>query len=223
MARAAARRRFSRSTSVKPVLVTLTVRHSGDIAADRKALADGWRRFYKAYNRRFGAFPYVGTYELTAGTDGLGHIHIHIVALWPYRDWSLLSSLWRAGCPESSHINFKAGENLTRAAHYLSKYISKGVQTDDFSPELRARVLAGTYGTRWLMTSVRFWVPFEPVCPCCKQPVVRARVRDPFPDASHSNWRRYDCSNYLDETARWYQTAIEALSGAHECNGAGCG
>lgn len=171
------------------VMITIGVRHTGDIEADRRTLASGWRRFYKAYHRRFGAFPYVGTHEITTGTDGLGHPHAHIVVLWPYRDWFEMQLLWRAACPQSEHISFRASHSVKGAARYVSKYISKGVQTADFSPELRARVLAGTYGTRWLMSSVRFWQPFAPVCPCCSQPIVRARLRDPWPDDAHSTWR----------------------------------
>lgn len=208
--RARARRRHSRSTTIHPHLLTFTLRHSGDIAADRAALARGWRRFYKAYHRRFRNFEYVATYEVTPGRDGLGHVHVHMVAMWPYRDWGLLSKLWRQSCPESSHLSISRAESVGRAAHYLAKYVSKGVHTAEFSPELRARVLAGTYGTRWFMTSVRFWVPFEPCCPQCEQRVRRVMLRDPFPDAAHSNWRRYDCPD--DGTARWHQTAIEAFS-----------
>jgi hypothetical protein len=201
----------SREPGLMVVLITLTVRHTGDIAADREALARGWRRFYLAYRRRFGTFAYVGTHEITPGDDKLGHPHAHVVALWPFRDWGLLAELWRAACPESTRINFRASRNAKHAARYVSKYVSKGVQGADFSPELRARVLAGTYGTRWMMTSVRFWVPWEPKCSCCGESVRRAMLRDPFPDAAHSNWRRYDCSSYLDETSRWHQTDIEAF------------
>ena len=148
--------------------------------ADRRALGKGWRRFYKAYHRRFGAFPYVGTHEITPGRDGLGHPHAHVVALWPFRDWGELAEMWREACPESTRINFEASRSVKGAARYVSKYISKGVQTDDFSPELRARVVCGTYGTRWLMSSVGFWQPFVPVCPCCMQPIVRVMLRDPW-------------------------------------------
>lgn len=189
------------------VLITISVRHTGDIGADRASLARGWRRFYRAYHRRFGAFPYVGTHEITPGRDKLGHPHAHIVALWPFRDWSQLAELWRAACPESTRISFVASRSVRGAAKYVSKYISKGVQTDEFSPELRARILAGTYQTRWLMSSVRFWVPFVPVCRCCKQPVQRLVLRNPW----------HACDPWVD---RWrdpepaIQLAIETLSTA---------
>ena len=36
-------------------------------------------------------------------------------------------------------------------------------------------VLAGTYGSRWVFTSVRMWIPFRPLCPGCGQSVCRCR------------------------------------------------
>lgn len=211
---------FQRERRLKVVLVTITVRHSGCVETDRKNLAAGWRRFYKAYWRRFRGFAYVGTHEVTAGWDGFGHPHAHIVALWPWRDWGELRQMWLRACPQSEQIHFRASRTVKHAARYVSKYVSKGVQTDDFSPELRARVLAGTYGTRWVFSSVRFWAPFEPLCPCCGQAVRRAMLRDPFPDAAHSHWRRYDDTDG-DEPTRWYQTAISELQEPDERGSSG--
>lgn len=176
----------SRRPRLRWHLLTLTLRHSGDVAADRAALARGWRRFYKALHRRWGDFSYVGTWEVTAGRDGLGHPHAHVVALWPWRDWAVVSALWRQSCPESSHISIERARNVKRAARYVSKYVAKGVEADEFTPELRARVLAGTYGTRWLFSSVRFWVPFEPCCPACGQKVTPCVKLYPWPDAGDS-------------------------------------
>lgn len=207
------------------VLITISVRHTGDIGADRQALAEGWRRFYKAYHKQWGRFPYVGTHEITTGRDGLGHPHMHIVALWPRRKWGPgapgpvdepdLRSMWRRACPQSEQINFQASRSVKHAARYVSKYVSKGIQTDDFTPELRARALAGTYGTRWLCSSVGFWIPFVPCCPGCGQSVQRVRLTlanhdpDPFPDAAHSHRRRYDPDT--PEFHRGYQFAFQAL------------
>ena len=55
------------------VLVTITLRHSGNIEQDRADLAVGWRRFRKALWKRWGWFPFVGVWEVTPGRDGLGH------------------------------------------------------------------------------------------------------------------------------------------------------
>lgn len=160
------------------VLVTLTVRHTGDLGGDRRRLVAGWRRFYKKLRRVIGPFPYVGTHELTTGRDGLGHPHAHLIVFWPWFDWRLASKLWKwAIDDDEANIDMKKARSVRGAAKYLGKYVSKGVDTDDFTPALRARALAGTYGSRWLFSSVRFWIPFEPLCPCCGQPVVRDTVR----------------------------------------------
>lgn len=172
-----------RAPNRKLVLLTLTLRHSGDVAVDRAALAKGWRAFYKRLNERVGRFEYIGVWEVTRGEDGLGHVHAHVVASWPWLDWGGLAELWRAACPESTRISFRASRNDGQAtspksaARYLSKYVSKGVQTDDFSPELRADVLAATYNTRWLFSSRHVWVAFVPSCPDCGQPIVLAHFR----------------------------------------------
>lgn len=174
----------------KLVLITLTVRHSGDVAVDRRALAEGWRDFYKRLHARIGRYEYVGVWEVTAGDDGLGHVHAHVVASWPWLDWGELARLWRVSCPSSSRISFVASRrdgkatNPASAAKYLAKYVSKGVQTQEFTPELRADVVAAMYNTRWLFSSRGVWVPFVALCPDCGRPIVLARYR--FHDG---NWR----------------------------------
>jgi hypothetical protein len=174
----------------KLVLITLTLRHSGDIAADRARLAAGWRAFYKRLHALVGRYEYVGVWEVTAGDDGLGHIHAHVVASWPWLDWSELADMWRRSCPESTRISFVAARRDRQpttpksAANYLSKYVAKGVQTADFSPELRADVIAAAYNTRWLFSSRGVWIPFQPLCPDCGQPIILARYR-----FHAGNWR----------------------------------
>lgn len=167
----------------KVVLLTLTIRHTGDVEADRRELAAGWRRFYKSMWSRFGKFPYVGVWEVTPGRDELGHVHAHVAAIWPYRDWSVCAALWREACPTSERISFVASRRDRRpsdpksVANYLGKYLSKGIQGVDFSPALRSRVVAGTYNTRWVFTSRRFWQYFQPCCKACGQPVIAAQYR----------------------------------------------
>lgn len=165
----------------KLVLITLTVRHSGDVEADRNALASGWRRFYKAVNKRWGRYPYVGVWEVTAGRDGLGHVHAHVAVVWPFRDWAEVRELWIAACPESERINFVARRRDGRAsepkgvARYLGKYLSKGAEDSEITPELRADFCAMAYQSRWVFSSKSFWVPWVPVCPGCGKPRVVAQ------------------------------------------------
>jgi hypothetical protein len=165
------------------VLVTLTLRHSGDVAEDRQRLADGWRRFTKAFWKRYGRFPYVGVWEVTPGSDAMGHVHMHVAVVWPWRDWGDVREMWLAACPESERITFVARRRDGRAsdpksaANYLGKYLSKGLQTDDFSVELRTRVVAGTYNSRWVFSSRKFWILFRPLCQHCQCSVIAAQYR----------------------------------------------
>jgi len=165
------------------VLLTLTIEHSGDIEKDRADLAAGWRKFYLACRRRWGTCPYVGVWEVTPGDDGQGHVHAHVAVVWPWRDWSLCSRLWRESCPRSTRISFVARRRDGRestpksVANYLGKYLSKGMEAQDFTPELRARVVCGLYNTRFVFTSRRFWQAFEPRCCACHQRIVAAQYR----------------------------------------------
>lgn len=179
------------------VLVTLTVRHSGDVVSDRRALADGWRGLYQRMHRRgWGRFPYVGVWEVTPGADGLGHVHAHLAVVWPWRDWGEVRELWLDACPQSERITFVAGRRDGRAsdprsvANYLGKYLAKGVQERGFDPVLRADVCAAAYQSRWVFTSRRFWIPWVPLCPGCNCPRVSADYR--WHGAPHPYERPYD-------------------------------
>ena len=90
------------------VLLTLTQRHSGDVVADQAALADGWRKLYKRMHEDHGAFPYVGVWEVTKGSDGLGHLHMHVAVVWRYRDWSRVREQWLRACPTSQYLTMIA-------------------------------------------------------------------------------------------------------------------
>ncbi len=167
------------------VMMTITLAHSGDIGDDRSELMASWRRFRKAYHRRWGRFAFVATHEITPGDDGAGHAHAHVVCVWPRGvahsggegDWAEVREMWLRACPRARRVSFVASRSPGRAARYIAKYVAKGVQTADFSPTLRAEVLAGTYNTRWIFTSRAAWVPFQPCCRDCGLPVIRAAYR----------------------------------------------
>lgn len=158
-------------------LLTLTLRHSGSVDEDRRALLAGWRAFYKAANRWLGRYAYVATWEVTPGRDGRGHVHMHAAVIWPrWLDYGRVRTLWLRACPQSERINIVGGSNnVERAANYLAKYISKGVELSGFTDELRAAVLASFYNAHLVLTSRKFWGP--KVCDCCGEP-----------------WRRVLCS-----------------------------
>lgn len=171
------------------VMMTIALRHTGDVSADRRELALAWERFRKAVHKRFGKFSFVGTYEVTPGGDSLGHVHAHVVCMWPrgapgsgeHGDWSLLRTLWVEsaglgpdGVERSTRCSFVASGSPKHAAGYVAKYVAKGVTTSGFDSVLAAKVVSATYNKRWVFTSWRFWLPFAPVCRCCGWPVVRA-------------------------------------------------
>jgi hypothetical protein len=176
---AAARADPSRLT----VLITLTLRPTGDMGADARALMAGWREYYRRNNRRWGRFPYVLVRELHLS----GVQHLHVVALWPHGypgdgtqgDWAEQRELWLESCSSSERINFSAGRGVSHAARYVAKYVSKGVQSPEYSPQLRADIIGASYNAHWVASSKGFFQKFVPCCPACKERIVPARYRFP--------------------------------------------
>ncbi len=207
------------------VLMTLGVRHTGDVQTDRDALSSGWRAFYKALHRRGLAGPYVGVWEATSGRDGLGHVHMHVAIVWPFVDWGLVRELWVASCPESEVIDLKGskprrdGRPTTgwSAANYLGKYISKGVSFEGMGEILAADVVAASYNQRLVITSRKFWQPWDrPHCECCgvlPWPDIALRPRTPDEEAAATARERARClevlaDRYGSERARWLAATV---------------
>lgn len=168
------------------VLLTLTQKHSGNLTTDQAALAEGWRALYKRMNEDYGKFPYAAVWEVTTGDDGLGHVHMHIAAIWRYRDWSRVRQQWLRACPTSQRITFVAKRrdgkpsSPSSTAKYLGKYLSKGVDTRSFNPWLRAEVSAAFYNQRSVLASLGFFKKYEK---CCKKCNERYRLEEvPKPD-----------------------------------------
>ena len=172
-----------------PVLVTMTVRHSGDLLADRKAITDGWTKLRKWVHRRIrdtwegadGKFDYAMVWEVTPGRDGLGHVHAHAVVLWPFIDWNDVRAEWLLATEgRSSTIDLRATDGKTGAqsardaSNYLAKYTSKGVNVGEFTPELAASVMDSLWQRRVCSTSRGFWrgVVKSCACPKCATPFV---------------------------------------------------
>lgn len=157
------------------VLLTLTQKHSGNLAADQQALAEGWRKLYKRMHEEHGAFPYAGVWEVTRGTDGLGHVHMHIACVWRYRDWGRIREQWLRACPSSSRLTFVAKRRDGKASSpssvgkYLGKYLSKGADAGAFDPMLRAEVSAAFYNQRSVISSSYFFHRVEKCCSKCHE------------------------------------------------------
>ena len=158
-------------------LLTLTAPHSGDLVVDRATLARAWRDLSKHQQLSGGWWDsYVSVYEATPGSDGAGHVHLHVVAVssWiPYRElhkrWSksVLGGCGHAGkcfCVLSprAHVQISPPSGGRRgaesAASYVAKYVSKGIQPGELSAQKAGELLVSARGRRVVTASRGFWV-----------------------------------------------------------------
>jgi hypothetical protein len=111
-------------------LWTWGTRHTGDLDADRARLQRTWARLRAVLQKRWRrSFPFLRTWEVTQGQDGMGHVHLHIVILAPWIDYRVISrALDRAS--GGSTVSWRA-EGGTRhvsaraAVRYITKYVTK--------------------------------------------------------------------------------------------------
>lgn len=169
----AARRRGERRGMLPGVyLVTLTVPHTGDIAADRDRLARGWRKLSKLASAKKWWSAYALTYEITPGSerDGRrGHVHIHLAAVSSWIPYEELHAAWRkySGALVLDVSAPRSGGSKS-AADYLSKYVTKGVDPGEFTGAKAGELLVALRGKRKVTTSVEFWRPTKDRETCCK-------------------------------------------------------
>jgi len=150
-------------------MIRLSVRHSGNLARDRERISEGFKRLRQWLWKKVGQFPYVLVWEVTPGTTGAGHVHAHVIALWPWIDYADVHQEWvRATGGESTHIDIRpAQKGASGAAFYVSKYVSKGVEVCKFPAVLSGRVLAAFYNRRIVQCSRRFFSAPSKLCKCC--------------------------------------------------------
>ena len=153
----------------KWLLVTMTMRHSGDPTRDAAHLKQSWARLRTWLHSRIGKFDYCCVTEATAGRDAKGHVHLHVLCRWPWLDWSDVHRAWlRASRGESSNIDIRKARGNGRAgAQYIAKYASKGCDVRDFPPELAAKTFAAMYMRRMVTTSRGFFHPRPSECRSC--------------------------------------------------------
>lgn len=197
-----------------PTLLTLTTRHSGDVAADRETITRAWVRLRAWAHKRIGKFDYAMVWEVTQGEDGAGHVHAHVAALWPWIDFADVHDEWvRATDGRSSNIDIRTtrartgAKSAQQAARYLSKYASKGVQLGDFAPILAAGVLDALWQRRIASTSRGFWLPREACCRACRSRWVIVQRPEAAPRAAPI-WRAQRLWRYVgtrpdDVWERW--------------------
>lgn len=224
------------------VMLTMALRHSGDVRADRMELSASWRRFRDSYADAFrtrvgkrgkrwlyrrATFPFVGVYEVTPGEDGLGHVHIHVLCVWPKGqagdggpgDWSVARRLWvEAAQGRSEVIFFSVVRRCGAAAGYVAKYVSKGVGSDGFNSQLSARVCAATYNTRFVFTSRYFWEKWENRCPACQ--LIRKAITFGWSHVAESPSPPPNCWSTGPPGDGRYHQAIIPLPQPHQCGSA---
>lgn len=167
-------------------LITLTVRHTGDLGADRSTIYDGWTALRKRlWHVDGGALPYVMAWELTPGADGLGHVHAHIACVWPFRDLRALDAAWSdvtkgAGTTvdlvgpgraarEAARRGRLRTDSVGNAASYLTAYVDAGGMSENVPESMAAAWLGSMRQKRTWHTSRGLQTQREPAAwtPCC--------------------------------------------------------
>lgn len=154
-------------------LITLTVPHSGSIAQDRERLARGWRGLTKRASAGGWWGAYALTYEVTPGRDGAGHVHVHVAAVSSWIPYDQLHAAWRSLTGAVVLDVSAPGGRTTRskkAAEYLSKYVTKGIDYREFTGQKAGEILVAWRSKRKMTTSIDFWKPLrdrETRCTCC--------------------------------------------------------
>lgn len=206
-----------------PVLVTGTIRHSGDVAVDRERLEEAWRTLRKNVHHwhrdmtcvspgcthrgkdiranaagvvrctGHGDFPYMLTWEMTPGVRKDGHVHFHAVVIWPWLPWDRLRQMWIAATDGESAWIDLQVVNSDQAAHYIAKYASKGFDVSEMTGELAGAGLATFYGKRRVTTSRGFWVSEDRTCPDCGQSHVLVQLPEAMARVAGSALFRAAC------------------------------
>jgi len=163
-------------------LVTFTMPHSGDIASDRKTMGEAWRALTKDAHAGAWWSTYALTWEVTPGTAGDGHVHMHLAAISSWIPYDELREAWQRHMPGaiqpdvSSPIDQKRkAKQLGRrydpaesAAYYIAKYVTKGVNPREFTGQKAGELLVAFRGRRKVSTSEAFYVPLRDRQRVCK-------------------------------------------------------
>lgn len=133
-------------------MVTLTLRHSGNLTADLARLRAGWDRMRAWLRRRLGRVPaFAFVVEVTEGRDGAGHVHAHVAILLPWLAWGDIRAAWAGHVDQSdASVGFSTGKQARsspeKAASYLAKYVGKPPKT--LPLDVLSSWLDASYGRR---------------------------------------------------------------------------
>jgi len=158
-------------------LITFTMPHSGSIMIDREAMGNAWRALSKVANAGGWWGHYALTWEVTPGTKGDGHVHMHAAVISAWVPYDALREAWAVAMPGSIQPDVRApntqrSKPAQSAADYLAKYVTKGVDPSGFTGQKAGELLVAFRGKRKVTTSLGFWRPTkdrEIACPRCGQ------------------------------------------------------
>ena len=177
-------------------MITLTAPHSGDLESDRERMGPAVRKLLKHAERWGWWRTYALTWEATGGTRDEGHMHVHlcVISSWiPYtaeqaqgaeawcprrpgerrRRQRGLHEVWQDAVPGALHPHVNAPRRDTdeaaSAAGYLAKYVTKGIEVDEFTGRKAGELLCAFRNRRKVSTSAHFWRLRDPRCPCCQE------------------------------------------------------
>lgn len=140
-----------------PRLITLTLREDGEpLAARLDRLAASFRNLRR--QRRWKLLVHGGVYctEVTTGEERNGwHVHLHIIVDGEYFPQADLSSDWEIATGDSPIVDIRAVTNREKAAYYVSKYVAKCTDLEEWTDEqiceyavaMHRRRIVSTFGT----------------------------------------------------------------------------
>jgi len=144
-----------------------------------------WRELSKraSYERWWGHHSLV--WEVTSGEDGLGHLHAHVAVVSSWVPYEELHVAWREAMPgarvldvvspadarERARARGRKYDAAGGAAHYLAKYVTKGVDAGEMTGRKAGELLVAFRNQRKVTTSRAFWRPLlaRSGCKCCRQ------------------------------------------------------
>lgn len=184
-------------------LVTLTGPHSGDLVTDRRVLGEAWRALSKVANAERWWSHYAMTWEATSGASGEGHLHMHVAVLSSWIPYDRLHDAWRTVMPGALVLDVQAPKQgrraVGRAANYLAKYVTKGIEPTEFTGRKAGELLVAMRGKRKVTTSRAFWQVTESCCKACKQAWRASRSPDGLQAIAPAS-----CLKAMAERARWW-------------------
>jgi hypothetical protein len=86
--------------------------------------------------------------EIVLSRSGLWHVHLHCIVAGNFIDQGDLSEAWRSVTGDSKIVDIRIIKDLDRASHYVTKYITKPIDSYTLSQPAKlaefARAIKGT-------------------------------------------------------------------------------